>query len=103
LVWTSNYLILMVLWSIGRVIFRVEADFLPVLREGRTARHPSTSGNLDRRGTFAGRRREGRSHRRDAVDREGRGVLSRANNRNVGHSRAPPAVPSGGYAWRGTP
>src|SRR5215467_15582360 len=34
LVWVSNYLIFMVLWSIGRAIFRVEANFLPVLREG---------------------------------------------------------------------
>src|SRR6202022_3676449 len=30
----SNYLICMALWSIGRAIFRVAANFLPALREG---------------------------------------------------------------------
>ena len=58
LVWASNYLILMVLWSIGRAIFRVESNFLPALREGRAAivaiqakcrPLPSTSGARCRR------------------------------------------------------
>src|SRR4029077_8584881 len=31
----SNYLIWRALWSIGRAIFRVAANFLPALREGR--------------------------------------------------------------------
>src|SRR6266478_4519945 len=31
----ANYLICMALWSIGRAIFRVAANFLPALREGR--------------------------------------------------------------------
>src|SRR5712671_2381022 len=103
LVWVSNHLIRMVLWSVGWAISRVEWNFLPALRERRTARQPSTSRNLGRRGTFAGKRRESQSYRGDAVDREGRGVLSRGNRRTVGHSRAPPAVPSEGYAWRETP
>ena len=30
----ANYLICMALWSIGRAIFRIAANFLPVLREG---------------------------------------------------------------------
>ena len=30
----ANYLICMALWSIGRAIFRVAANFLPALREG---------------------------------------------------------------------
>src|ERR1700730_9324126 len=30
----DNYLICLALWSIGRVIFRVAANFLPALREG---------------------------------------------------------------------
>src|SRR5215469_495207 len=38
LVRTSNYLIWMALWSIWRVIFRVEENVLPALREGRAAR-----------------------------------------------------------------
>src|SRR5882672_5662052 len=33
--WVSNYLIGMALWSIGRAIFRVASNFLPVLRERR--------------------------------------------------------------------
>jgi hypothetical protein len=33
LAWASNYLILMVLWSIGWAIFQVESNFLPALRE----------------------------------------------------------------------
>src|SRR5882724_3626784 len=119
LVWASNYLILMASWSIGRAIFQIESNFLPALREGRTARQPSTSRNLGCRGTFAGKRRESRSQRGDAIDREGRGVLSRGNRRNAGHSRAPPARDAGawgvsrclrdgqslagGYAWRETP
>src|SRR6266481_8008358 len=32
-----NYLICLALWSIGRAIFRVAANFLPALREGRGA------------------------------------------------------------------
>src|SRR5438309_312353 len=31
----ANYLICLALWSIGRTIFRVAANFLPALREGR--------------------------------------------------------------------
>jgi hypothetical protein len=31
----SNYLICMTFWSIGQAIFRVAANFLPALREGR--------------------------------------------------------------------
>src|SRR5258708_34973212 len=34
LVWTSNHLILMILWSIARVVLRVGSNFLPALREG---------------------------------------------------------------------
>src|SRR5947208_15478517 len=30
----GNYLICLALWSIGRAIFRVAANFIPVLREG---------------------------------------------------------------------
>src|SRR5580704_9585796 len=32
---TANYLICLTLWSIGRAIFRVAANFLPALRERR--------------------------------------------------------------------
>src|SRR3984893_10968077 len=35
LVGASNHLIWVVLWSIGRAIFRVASNFLPALREGR--------------------------------------------------------------------
>src|SRR4029077_10439972 len=35
LFWAPNYLICMALWSIRRAIFRVAANFLPALREGR--------------------------------------------------------------------
>src|SRR3984893_17668660 len=37
LVRASNHLIWVVLWSIGRAIFRVASNFLPGLREGRAA------------------------------------------------------------------
>src|ERR1700739_906955 len=54
LVWAYNCLRLMWLWSVGGAIFRVGADFLPALREGRTAKQPSTSRNLGRRRSLAG-------------------------------------------------
>ena len=38
LLWVSNRLISIALWSIGWVIFRVASNFLPALREGRVYR-----------------------------------------------------------------
>src|SRR5438132_74503 len=37
LFWAANYLICIPLWSIGRAIFRLAANFLPALRERRVA------------------------------------------------------------------
>jgi len=103
LVWSSNYLILIVLWSIGRAIFRVEWNFLPALREGRTVRQPSTSRNLGRGAPSPGndgkadRIAEMRSTERgEACYRGETGELS-ATPERLRQSLAE------GYAWRETP
>src|SRR6266436_4110237 len=54
----SNYLICTVLWSIGRAVFRVAANFLPALREGRGASLSPLARGEGPRGLF--RRSQGR-------------------------------------------
>jgi hypothetical protein len=45
LIWVSNPLMGMALWSIGQAIFGMEEKFLPALREGRAAGQQPTSRN----------------------------------------------------------
>src|SRR5206468_8836861 len=52
--WADNYLICMPLWSIGRAIFRVAANFLPALREGRAPPSRRLSGARGLEGYSAG-------------------------------------------------
>src|SRR6266480_4003825 len=53
LVRASNHLMWMALWSIGQAIFRVEANVLPALREGRAARQRPISREWGRKCPFA--------------------------------------------------
>jgi hypothetical protein len=58
LVRVSNHLMWMALWSIGRVILRVEANVLPALREGRAAGQRPVSRASGRKMPFRRKRRK---------------------------------------------
>src|SRR6266436_2195474 len=75
----ANYLICLALWSIGRAIFRVAANFLPALREGRGAALSPLARGEGLRGLFGrgdGRLLPAEARGVGAVD-QGLGTLAR--------------------------